>query len=125
MKDLYKEIEALSPEKRKQLELKLKNKGIDVSRILEQSKENSFINIASVAEKEYYAVSSAQKRLYVLAQIENASIAYNNPAVFEIEGKLDVKRLKETFQKIIERHEILRTSFEMVEIVRYRRCKEK
>lgn len=70
----------------------------------------------------YYAASSAQKRLYIINQYEGIGTGYNMPAAVEIEGDLDYQRLEETFNKLIERHESLRTSFgvfegEVVQIV--------
>lgn len=70
----------------------------------------------------FYAASSAQKRLYIINQYEGIGTGYNMPAAVEIEGELDIERLKETFDKLIKRHEALRTSFgsfeeEVVQIV--------
>lgn len=63
----------------------------------------------------YYAASSAQKRLYIINQYEGIGTGYNMPAAIEIEGELNYERLKETFNKLIERHESLRTSFGVFE----------
>lgn len=70
--------------------------------------------IRNVKKQEYYELSSAQKRLYILNQIEGESITYNIPYTMIIEGKLDVEALEKAFSKIIKRHEALRTSFEAV-----------
>ncbi|PRP48805.1 hypothetical protein C7B63_20995, partial [Bacillus halotolerans] len=60
---------------------------------------------------ETYPVSSAQKRMYVLQQLEDGGTGYNMPAVLELEGKLDLTRMEAVFKKLIKRHESLRTSF--------------
>ncbi|MCP5048585.1 MAG: hypothetical protein GY940_15555, partial [bacterium] len=65
-------------------------------------------------KKEYHPLSSAQKRLYVLHQVELESTAYNIPQVVVMTGELDRERLQDTFRKMIRRHESLRTSFKMV-----------
>ncbi|WP_133054596.1 condensation domain-containing protein, partial [Niastella populi] len=52
-----------------------------------------------------------QRRLWVLSQFAEASIAYNVPAVYEFEGELNEEALKFAFDAVIERHEILRTVF--------------
>ncbi|ADL52201.1 amino acid adenylation domain protein [Clostridium cellulovorans 743B] len=67
--------------------------------------------IEKVEEKEFYEASSAQKRMYMLQEIDDDSTAYNLPGVLEIVGEIDVPKLNEVFLKLIERHEALRTSF--------------
>jgi len=76
--------------------------------------ENIYTSIEPIEEKEYYELSSAQKRLYTLQQLDLSSTGYNIPGVMEIEGKLDAERLKAVFRKLLERHEALRTSFELI-----------
>ena len=70
--------------------------------------------IKKVEEKEYYPVSAAQKRMYVLNQIDPQSIAYNITQVLKLDGEIDRKRLKEVMDQLIDRHETLRTSFELL-----------
>ncbi|MCK4258431.1 MAG: non-ribosomal peptide synthase/polyketide synthase [Halanaerobiales bacterium] len=73
------------------------------------------IKIEQVEEKEYYPVSSAQKRMYMLSQFEKNGISYNIPAAIVIEGNLDQECFMMVFDKLIERHESLRTSFNLIE----------
>ncbi|MCP4150419.1 MAG: amino acid adenylation domain-containing protein, partial [bacterium] len=68
-----------------------------------------------VAEKKYYELSSAQKRLYILQQIDENSTGYNMSEMVELEGELDREKLGETFKQLIARHESIRTSFWEVE----------
>lgn len=75
---------------------------------------SDFCGIAKVEEREYYPVSSAQNRLFILDQIEEQSTAYNLPGVIMVSGKLDKERLREVFRELVQRHETLRTSFAMV-----------
>ncbi len=70
--------------------------------------------IKPVEEREYYPVSSAQKRLFILNELEEATTTYNMPIPLLIEGKLDSDSLDKTFKKLINRHESLRTSFRLV-----------
>lgn len=58
-----------------------------------------------------YAVSSAQKRLWVLDQVEEGSIAYNMPFQVILNGAYNLENLQEAIQVTIARHEILRTVF--------------
>lgn len=61
--------------------------------------------------QESYELSSAQRRLWVLSKFENGSYAYNMPAAIELKGDLDVQVFEEAFNKLIARHESLRTIF--------------
>ncbi len=70
--------------------------------------------IPPAEKKEYYPLSPAQKRLYILQQMESKNIVYNETSIVELEKGLDIQRLEDTFRKLISRHEILRTSFLMV-----------
>ena len=75
----------------------------------------AYCQIECVAEKEYYPLSSAQKRLFLLNQIEANSIVYNELATIAIEGSVELAKLEATFIKLIKRHEVLRTSFEFMD----------
>ncbi len=70
--------------------------------------------IKAAEMKEYYRLSSAQKRLFVVQQLEPDSTGYNMPLRVVIEGDPDRKKFELTFKKLIARHEILRTSFEVL-----------
>ena len=58
-----------------------------------------------------YRMSSAQKRLFTIDETVGENILYNIPSLFYIKGTIDLERLKEAFQKLCNRHEILRTYF--------------
>ncbi|SHF44757.1 HxxPF-repeated domain-containing protein, partial [Seinonella peptonophila] len=58
-----------------------------------------------------YPVSSAQKRIYVLQQLDRNLMHYNMPCAFVLIGSVDVRRLEQAFQQLIQRHESFRTSF--------------
>ncbi|MBN1050267.1 hybrid non-ribosomal peptide synthetase/type I polyketide synthase [Clostridium botulinum] len=68
--------------------------------------------IKKAEEKEYFKVSSAQSRMYMLQNLDDSGVAYNITVAFEIKGKIDCIKLQESFVKLISRHESLRTSFE-------------
>jgi amino acid adenylation domain-containing protein len=80
---------------------------------LETSAKDKYITIEPVEEKEYYPLSSAQKRMYILQQMDVNSVAYNVPRIFPLQGPLHRERLETNFKKLIDRHESLRTSFEI------------
>ncbi len=72
---------------------------------------SGFDNIPSIAEQDGYLISSSQKRLWVLDQLQNGNTAYNMPSILRIRGKLNLEILEKAFLSIIERHESLRTVF--------------
>lgn len=87
----------------------------ELAQHMASSSESIYSQIEPAREAEYYPLSSAQKRLFVIEQLGGMGITYNIPQVVTIEGKLDVKKLEESFKMLILRHEALRTSFELVD----------
>jgi amino acid adenylation domain-containing protein len=84
-----------------------------ISLCLGNSVQEKYAAIEPAEAKEYYPVSSAQKRLYILHRLDPNSLGYNLPKVFVVEGIPDELRLENTFRRLIERHESLRTGFGM------------
>ncbi len=78
---------------------------------IDQAVQTKHVSIPVIEPADYYLLSSAQRRLWVLSQFEATNIAYNIPATFEIGGNADRRILQEAFGKLIQRHEILRTVF--------------
>ena len=59
-----------------------------------------------------FPLSFCQERLWLLDQMVPGTPLYNLPLSYRAEGKLDVAVLAHVFNKIVERHESLRTVFE-------------
>jgi tyrocidine synthetase-3 len=85
-----------------------------LSQYINTSLEDRFIAIKPVEEKEYYPLSSAQKRLFILQQMDRQGISYNMPLGFPLKESMEVDRLENVFRELIQRHESLRTSFETI-----------
>lgn len=60
-------------------------------------------------------LSFAQLRLWFLQQLEPDSPAYNEPVMTRISGPLNIEALTRTVREITRRHEVLRSTFKMVE----------
>ncbi len=75
--------------------------------------KNQYVPIPAAKEMPYYPVSSAQRRMYLLSHTEGGELTYNMTGAMSVEGTIDPDRLNAAFQKLIERHEALRTSFEL------------
>ncbi|MCP4149007.1 MAG: non-ribosomal peptide synthetase, partial [bacterium] len=74
----------------------------------------AYEDIQPTEEKEYYPLTPAQKRMYILHRMEQGSIGYNMPTIFQLEKKTEPEKLEIAFRQLIQRHEILRTTFHMV-----------
>ena len=82
---------------------------------IRDAKEDKFIVIDPVEKKEYYPLSPAQNRLYILHRMDEITTGYNVPLILTVEGTLDKERLEGVFYRLIQRHESLRTSFEIID----------
>jgi amino acid adenylation domain-containing protein len=87
--------------------------------------KQKFFSIKPVEKKEYYILSSAQRRLFVLQQMDEQGIGYNMSSTWQVEGNLEKEKLEAVFQQLIRRHESLRTSFQVVNDEPVQRIKEK
>ena len=56
-------------------------------------------------------LSFSQQRLWFLDQMDPANAAYNIPAAVRLKGPLNLPALERSFNEIVRRHEVLRTSF--------------
>jgi amino acid adenylation domain-containing protein len=59
--------------------------------------------------------SFAQQRLWFLSRLEPDSPAYNIPRPLRLQGALDVPALRQTFNTILARHDVLRGNFNLVD----------
>ena len=60
-------------------------------------------------------LSFAQQRLWILDKLEPSSATYNLPSALRMEGLLNVAALEQSFNEIIRRHEVLRTTFAIID----------
>ena len=85
-----------------------------LAKLIEKTVATRYTQIEPVEKKEYYPVSSAQKRLYFLQILDETSIGYNMPQVIKLEGTIHREKLTTSFNMLIQRHESFRTAFFMV-----------
>ena len=65
-------------------------------------------------EQDYYPLTSGQKRLLVLQELEPGATVYNMPFIVRLVGAVDPSRLERAMKRLIRRHHSLRTSFHMM-----------
>jgi hypothetical protein len=102
MSDFKRRAEKLSPEKRALLELLLDSKRarIPATHVIPKRKQENNCPL-----------SFAQERLWFLDQLEPGSPFYNVATALRLKGNLDVRALEFSISEIIRRHEVLRTTF--------------
>ncbi|MFF8377922.1 amino acid adenylation domain-containing protein [Streptomyces sp. NPDC015661] len=77
--------------------------------------------VAGEGAGELVAASFAQRRLWLLSELEGESAAYNVPMAVRCVGGLDLGALESALSDVVERHAPLRTVFESVEGEPYQR----
>jgi iturin family lipopeptide synthetase B len=87
----------------------------ELAKCLREKERVQYISITPAPLKEYYPLSSPQKRLFWLHQLDKNSLAYHISLAVKVNEQLDVSLLEHVFLQLIQRHQGLRTSFEMVD----------
>ncbi|MGD2085229.1 MAG: condensation domain-containing protein [Candidatus Aminicenantes bacterium] len=82
-----------------------------LSQHLSTAQKDRYISIPAAEKKEYYPLSSTQKRFYIIQQMNHRDKLLNMPELVRMEGNLNPDRLEGAFKALIARHETLRTSF--------------
>nr|BFF38247.1 hypothetical protein BACY1_00520 [Tenacibaculum mesophilum] len=69
------------------------------------------ISIPKAAPKAFYPLSNVQSTIYFRYEFDQNSLAFNMPKLIKCHGLLDIDKLTASFNKLIKRHESLRTNF--------------
>ncbi len=102
MSDLVARLEKLSPKQRKLLELRKAEK-LKVPPLTWTDRSGRL------------PLSFAQQRLWFLAQLSPDSATYNIPIALHVEGDLNREVFMRAVQEIVRRHEVLRTTYKIVD----------
>ncbi|MDB6447179.1 condensation domain-containing protein, partial [Pseudomonas sp. 21TX0197] len=88
----------------------------ELARHVDQAAQSSLQAIAVVPRDQPLPLSLAQQRLWFLDQLDHAaSVAYHMPAALHLRGHLDRHALQRALDRIVARHESLRTTFERID----------
>lgn len=101
-------INQLPPDKRRQLLDKIKTK------MASEQPHQRIVPQPRVAGENRFPLSFSQQRLWFLHQWEPDSPSYNIPCVFEFRGDVVPSLLEQAIHTIIERHEVLRTTYQTI-----------
>lgn len=86
-----------------------------LAKLIKNHDKTDYGFIKPAGYKEFYKLSSAQKRFFILHQINEDSIMFNETQAAILQGDLDIDRLKNTLNEIVRRNECFRTSFILVD----------
>jgi amino acid adenylation domain-containing protein len=100
MNNLYQQIAALTPEQRALFEQRLKQRGIQ--------HQTTIPRRDSIADA---PLSFAQQRLWFIQQLDPTNASYNVFSALQLKGDLNLPALQNTLDRLIQRHETLRTTF--------------
>ncbi|HSH67476.1 MAG TPA: condensation domain-containing protein, partial [Bacteroidia bacterium] len=106
----------------KTFEVKLELKVLFANAILEKqaviinsAKKTHYTSIEPVNGKEYYPLSSGQKRVFFLHEFASEGTTYNMPFVQYLGKTADKYKIESALKQLIDRHESLRTSFHKID----------
>ncbi|BAZ54107.1 amino acid adenylation domain protein [Nostoc sp. NIES-4103] len=76
----------------------------------------SVVTLAQIEKStDYHPLSFSQQGLWFIHQLAPETFAYNIPIVINLTGQLNIAALTQSINAIIQRHEILRTKFVLVD----------
>ncbi len=89
---------------------------MDISRLTPDEKRQLLQRLMAgqqASEKKNFRLSHAQERVWFVEQMQPGTGVYSIPVAIRLEGPLDRDRLKTCFDMVVQRHESLRTVFEV------------
>lgn len=105
--DIKKRLANLSPKQREQVLEKLRQQQLAATAQKSQA-------IPVISREEEIPLSYAQQRLWFIENTGLSSNAYHIPLTLHLVGNLNEVALQQSFDKIIDRHETLRTTFRSI-----------
>ena len=72
-----------------------------------------YASIQPAEKREYYHASPLQRRMFVLDRMTDGQTPYNMPYVITIKGPFDSQPFERAFQRLVNRHESLRSFFQL------------
>ena len=85
---------------------------------IESLQKNNILDIPPLKPRVYEyppRLSFSQERMWFIHQLAPESAAYNMASGLRIEGELNLSLVEQSFNKIIDRHAVLRTTFDVID----------
>lgn len=76
---------------------------------------NSVPNVGGTPALGTVPLSFAQRRLWIVEQFLGSARPYNARRAFHLDGPLDIEALERSLNALVRRHEILRTTFSVLD----------
>ena len=73
---------------------------------------------AAISRRQSHApvvLTHAQRRIWFLARLDPDSSTYNESRAYRLTGRIDAEALRASLQLLLQRHEVLRTAFTMID----------
>ena len=86
-----------------------------VQRQIDQANAPFTPPITPVERTHNYPLSFAQERLWFLEQLQSGIFAHNIPTAVRLTGPLDVAAVELSLNEIVQRHEVLRVTFQVID----------
>lgn len=81
---------------------------------LKEKRDKPAVAFKKAEKKEYYRLSAAQRRMFLIHQLDQTNLSYNMVTSMDVGKDFDPVELERILNTAIERHEGLRTSFHLV-----------
>jgi len=81
----------------------------EIAAFIQQQQKTGHEPVPAAEKKEYYPLTPTQRYLYEIQRRNPGDVTYNMPTFFVFEADLGV--MEEVFRRLIDHHEVLRTSF--------------
>ncbi len=73
------------------------------------------MQIEKLDDAQYYQASQSQKRMFFAQQMNKDNVSCNIPFAVKLHGKINIPQIEHAIDQMIVSHEILRTSFSMID----------
>ncbi|KRB71157.1 condensation domain-containing protein, partial [Noviherbaspirillum sp. Root189] len=80
-----------------------------------RAKHTTLPPVIAVERNGPLALSFSQQRLWLLAQMGEADLTLHMPAGLRLKGRLDMRALQRALDRLVDRHEVLRTTFDLAD----------
>ncbi|WP_242273251.1 non-ribosomal peptide synthetase [Bacillus cereus group sp. BfR-BA-01538] len=97
----------------------------DLARYIERLKPNAELITSTNNWGEVFPVTAAQYRMYIAHKLYNESLNFNMPTSILIEVEIDKQLLELAIKELINRHQSLRTKFELINGVPFQKLVDK